>query len=375
MKELKSVLLAVFSVVLSVAFMYLLQMFLNTSCIKLLISAISIIGFIAVIILIVQALKKENKRKFIKSQFHAVLLIFSIILIIIGTAYISIYNIAMHEVFGEDLTISEKIEKRKILKQYIKSMKEYSGDIDFYINDLNKEAIDHITIYAPKDIDQDYIDAIKDTFPLAEELVERVYGKIEKDPLKVIFYNKEDWEEIDFINTELVQGFFDGENIYLKGFLDNQLLSYIKQNFIHEYSHYAMDMYVYEHNILSSIPAWFNEGTAEYISIDKDENKFALDYIRNPIDLRELDSDTGFWASLETAIDEEEFYDPYMYSYYMIDSLVDFKGEGVISDILLKLKETDFYEAFKELTGVTIEDYQEVNLPEYVKRKINELGK
>ena len=37
-----------------------------------------------------------------------------------------------------------------------------------------------------------------------------------------------------------------------------------------------------------------------------------------------------------------------------------------LGDIILKSKEIDFYQAFEEIVGVSIEEYQEVNLIEYI---------
>ena len=372
MESLKSILLSVFSVVLSISSVYILQMFLNAQQIKLLLTVMFFTGIILVILSIVQILRKRTRqRKLIKTKFHSFLFIISMFLIITGTAYVSVYNIAMHEVFGDDLTISQKIENRKLLKQYNKSRKQYNSDIDSYIKGLNEETIEEVSLYYNEDIDPKYPGTIKDTIPLAKKLTDEVYGRIDKEPLKVILYNEENWNNIKEINNELVQGFFDGENIRIKGFLKEQTLWHMKENFIHEYAHYALDMYRYQNNILAPVPSWFNEGVAEYIAVYKNDRVYSLDYIRHPVDLRILHIDEDFWASLEEGIDGEEFYDPYMYSYYMIDSLVDLKGEGVISSIILKSKEMDFYEAFQDVVGVSIEEYQGVNLGEYVREKIN----
>lgn len=371
MKILKFILLAGFSSALSIGVVYLLQMFLNTSGIKVLTLIVIFTGIILIIVSIVGALKNDNKKKNIKTPLNTFLFITSICLIVTGVFRISVYNLAMHEVFGEDLTLSQKMESKKLLKQYNKDRKKYEEDIVLYIKDLNGDVINDITLYYNGKIDREYVDAVKESVPKAEELIEKIYGEMEKEPLKVIFYNEEDWNKLTHINTELVQGFFDGENIFMKGFLKDQPLTDIKENFIHEYSHYAMDMYRYQHNILSSVPLWFNEGVAEYISLYDKNRTYSLDYLRYPIDLRELDNDDNFWNSLEEGIEGEKFYDPYMYSYYMIDSLTDLKGEEIIPSIILKSKEMDFYQAFEEEAGVSIEEYQRVNLDEYVKRKIN----
>lgn len=372
MRILKSILLAILFTTFGIGSMYALQMVLNGDQIKILVTAAFFIAIILLVLSLVQILrKKKTSSEFIKTKFDVFLFVLSILLITTAWGYTSIYNISMYEAFGNDMTMSEKLENRKILKHYIKGRKKYNNDLSSYLKGLNKETRDHVTIYSLKDMDASYVETIKESIPLADELIERIYGKIEKDPVKVIFYNKEDWKKIDFINGELVQGFFDGENIYLRGYLEEQPLWHMEESYIHEYGHYAMDMYCYQNDISNSFPAWFKEGVAEYSAVYKKDRTYSLDYLRYPIDLRELNSDEEFWAAIDEAIESGTFYDPYMYSYYMIDSLVDLKGEEVISNLILKSDEMDFYQAFEEEAGVGIEEYQEVNLAEYVKMKID----
>ena len=373
MRIIRSFLLSVLSIVFGVGSIYILEMFLNEGQIKFLIGGIFFIAIIIVIVFSISILRKKTKqKKFIKTKLDAFLLIMSIFLIIAGSSYISIYNIAMYEVFGDNLSISQKIENRKILKNYNKGRKKYDEDIASYIKGLDREKIGHVSLYYGDDIDGDYPQTIKESIPLAEELIENIYGELNKDPLKIVFYNEENWNKIEEINTELVQGFYDGDSIRIKGFLKDQSLWHMEENFIHEYAHYALDMYRYQNNILSPIPSWFNEGICEYIAAYKKDRDYSFDYIKYPVDVRELETDEEFWDSLEEAIALEEFYDPYVYSYYMIDSLVDLKGEDIITNIILRSKQTEFYEAFKEEVGVGIEEYQKVNLVEYVNKKIQE---
>lgn len=371
MKTLKNVLLSIISMVLGIGIIFFIQLFLNSEEIKLLMGIIFLVFILLGLFSMIRSITgKATNRKFIKSGIEKFLFIFTICIIVIGGIYISIYNIAMHEVFGRDITFSQKVEKFKGLNKSIAITKDYNNDISSYIEKLNKEDVDYISIYYDEKIDKEYIETIKETIPLAEKLTQDIYGDLERDSLKIIFYSDISQFKFRGFESDLVQGFFDGDNIHIKNFLKDQPLWHVEEHFIHEYSHYAFSIYLYQNNILKPLPTWFDEGIAEYTAVYEKNRIYSLDYLRNPVDLRKLSTTEDFMNSFGSDIGTEDFYDPYIYSYYMIDSLVDLRGKEFITDIILKSKERDFYEAFEEIVGVSIEEYQKVNLVEYINEKI-----
>ena len=84
------------------------------------------------------------------------------------------------------------------------------------------------------------------------------------------------------------------------------------------------------------------------------------------MELQKLETSEEFSQALEKGQNIEDFYDPYVYSYYMIDSLVDLKGKEIITDLILESKDGNFYESFEKLVGVDIKSYQKVDLVEYI---------
>ncbi len=367
MKKLKTVFLSTIFMVLGIGIIFFLELILNEKQIKQLIVLRFLIILVLVIFTFMQMTnKKDKEKKFFKNRIEGFIFICIISIIGIGSGYLSVYNIAVYEVFGNNLNFSEKIEKFKGLKSSIESKKEYDKEIYSYIEDLNKEKIDYIEIYYDNKIKMEYIEIIKATIPVVEKLTDNIYGNLERAPLKVIFYSDIDKFKMDGFESELVQGFYDGENIHIKDFQEDQPLWHVEDNFIHEYAHYAFRNYLYQREIVKPPPSWFDEGIAEYIAAYEEGREYSLEYLRNPIDLRELYTSEDFMKSFGSEMGTEDFYDPYMYSYYMIDSLVDLKGEGFITAIILKSKEIDFYQVFEEIVGVSIEEYQEVNLIEYI---------
>lgn len=371
MKTFKNVLLSIISMVLGIGIIFFVELFLNEGQIKFLIVMTFLIFIGLALFTMIQSIAgKVTKIKLIKSRTEKFLFAFTICIIVVGGTYISIYNIAMHDVFGKDITFYEKVEKFKGLNKSTKVTKDYNNNIASYIEELNKEDIDYISIYYDDMIDREYIKTIKTTIPLAEELTRDIYGDLEMDPLKIIFYSDVNQFKVHGFESDLIQGFFDGENIHIKNFLDDQPLWHVEENLIHEYAHYAYRMYLYQNRILKPLPAWFDEGVAEYTAVYKKDRIYSLDYLRNSVNLKELSTTEDFMNSFGSEVGTEGFYDPYIYSYYMIDSLVHLNDMEFITDIILKSKEIDFYEAFEQLVGVSIEEYQRVNLIEYVDEMI-----
>ena len=135
MKKLKSFILAILAVIIGVALIFIIELFLNGSQIKLLIKIGSLIMILFSIFVIFQLTSKKSKRLgLFKSRFYSLLIIIVILVSFSGGFYISVYNIALHSAFGNELTVSEKIEQFKSLRSSIKLKKDYDLTVNAYLD-------------------------------------------------------------------------------------------------------------------------------------------------------------------------------------------------------------------------------------------------
>lgn len=373
MKGFKGTLLPVLFTILSLILIFTLELFLNIEETKILISIIFTISLILIIYGLVQIIVGKPKSKFLRGRRSGFLLIGFVFMFFIFTLNITAFNISIYEVFDGEFTALEKIDMYKTLTTASKEMKEYDAYIESYVKELNVDKINYIELYYDDEINIEHVNTIKETIPLAEESLEEIFGSLEKEPLKLIFYSDEEkFQQGRFknagFNVDLVQGYFDGFNIHIKQFMDEEPLWEIKHHLIHEYSHYIYYNYLTKNNIYTHLPVWFSEGIAEYAAYSEANMEYYLGDLANSIDLRQLQTTEEFSQALEEGQDMDKFYNPYTYAYYMVDSLVDMKGKKVIRDLILKSKDMDFYEAFESIIGVGIEEYQNVNLVEYIEK-------
>lgn len=371
MKRLKATLLSFAFILLFLGLIFIGELYLNAQQTETLALIIFILSSILFLYGLIQIIMGDSRFKLLKGRVNGFIIMSSAAIFFIGFMFISSFNMGLYGAFQKEFTPMEKLAMYKTLNISLKEKNTYNMEIDSYVSGLNKEKINFISIFYDDEIDLEHIDKIKDTIDLAEDLTENVFGDFKKEPLKLIFYGEEEKFKIDEFNSDLVQAYFDGENIHIKKFSNHQSLEEVEENFIHEYSHYAYDLFLLENDIFTSLPTWFNEGVAEYTVLYKGDRDYDLQYLENPVKLTSLETTSAFSQALEKGQDPEKFYNPYMYSYYMIDSLVEEKGIDFIKDIILRSKDIGFYQAFEEIVGVGVEEYQDINLVEYINNKAN----
>lgn len=197
-----------------------------------------------------------------------------------------------------------------------------------------------------------------------------MFGDVEKENLKIILYSNEKDFQNNGRGLNHISGLYDGMNGIHINCSKAQPQWMFEEIFMHEYTHYIYDLYLTQKDISKEIPQWFTEGVAEYIKYNETIVEYSPPFLQTTEKFKNMDTNEDFQN-----LSKNEQYDPYMQSYFAIYTLINREGENVISDILLKTKKMDFYEAFSERVGMNIEDFQEIYLEEYIKdlnKRINE---
>ena len=123
-----------------------------------------------------------------------------------------------------------------------------------------------------------------------------------------------------------------------------------KDNLFHEYTHYAIDRFIEDNNMdKNSLPLWFEEGICEYITTNDIYFDKELEYIS----LKNLETHEGFnneISNLEANIYEQ--------SKLAVLKIVNEKGEKVLKDMILSLKDKDFEAVMQEYMNCSFEEFE-----------------
>lgn len=360
-KILKQVSFSIVTILLITIFIIIIQLFLKSDQENMFL----LLSFLMIVIITIGIISKRIKISFLQGRFGAVLLVLIVIFICINIVILTMFNMALSDVLGKELTASEKLGFYKESFDRAIKRNNYTEKINVYSESMNNEEFEYITFYFNDNIDKKYINAAKKSLSKAEDSTEEILGNLEKENLKVILYdNDEEFKQ----NTDIaydIYGFYDGiDTIHLdmSKYEDALQPMYIfEDSFIHEYSHYIWRLYIDENDLNHDMPLWFEEGVAEYIK----NTGVLVEYPEGSmIKMEELNKMNTQEDFLRLMIDKD--YDPYSQSYYAIDSLIEMKGINIITDILNKSKERDFYEAFSIATGMEVEEFQNIFIPKYI---------
>ncbi|MBQ3420481.1 MAG: collagenase [Romboutsia sp.] len=123
-----------------------------------------------------------------------------------------------------------------------------------------------------------------------------------------------------------------------------------KDNLFHEYTHYVIDRFIEDNNMdKNSLPLWFEEGICEYITTNDIYFDKELEYIS----LKNLETHEGFnneISNLEANIYEQ--------SKLAVLKIVNEKGENVLKDMILSLKDKDFEAVMQEHMNCSFEEFE-----------------
>ncbi|WP_438653891.1 tetratricopeptide repeat protein [Romboutsia sp.] len=134
--------------------------------------------------------------------------------------------------------------------------------------------------------------------------------------------------------------------------------SSFKDHLFHEYTHYAIDIFLEDNNIdKNSVPLWFEEGICEYTTGNDIYFGKDLEYIS----LKNLQTYKGFnneIGNLQANIYEQ--------SKIAVLKIVNEKGENVLKDMILSCKDKDFKTVIQEYINCSFEEFEN-NLQLYIK--------
>jgi hypothetical protein len=213
------------------------------------------------------------------------------------------------------------------------NIQDFSGGRIYYENNLENRNI--------KLIDESIQKGVNDS--------NKYFGQAKLYPLKIVVFSTTEEYKKAFINVQLSEGHYDTYAIYLS------LEDITPYKLIHEYTHFKMESFCRDKGIaFLAIPAWFDEGIAEYISFQYRRDKADIVSLNKLIDFRELRAHPGFQKA------NNEGYNVYFQSYLGIKKIVELKDEKCLQNILLDSKKMDFDSAFVKNTGISIEELQKL---------------
>ncbi|MGI2329138.1 hypothetical protein [Planococcus sp. YIM B11945] len=137
---------------------------------------------------------------------------------------------------------------------------------------------------------------------------------------------------------------------------------------LHEYSHHQSDLYSRKHGLADTrLPAWFEEGIANYLA-GETSDWYELEDVEI-IDFHLLDQYYQFPDTFTRN------FDPYAQSFLAVESLVRSYGEEVLKTFLPAKLPSEFYDLLKEITGMTLSDFQATFLDEMIEENKTEQNK
>jgi len=367
---LKQILFSIISIILITITIFTIQLFLNSGQENIFL----LVSFLIVAIITIGIISKRIKINFLQGKFGKVLLVLIVIITCVNIVILTMFNMALSDVVGKELTASEKLKFYKDSFDRANKRNNYTEKINSYSESMNNEEFKYITFYFSNKIDKKYVNAAKKFLSKSEDSTEKILGNLEKENLKVILYdNDEEFKQ----NTDIaydIYGFYDGIgtiHLDMSRYEDALQPMYVfEDSFIHEYSHYTLDLYIDKKDLNHDMPLWFEEGVAEYIKNTGVLVEYPQDSTIKMEKLNKMNTQEDF---LRLMIDKD--YDPYGQSYYAIDSLIEMKGKDIVTDILKESQQKDFYEAFSICTGMEIEEFQDVFMTMYIEnyeRKVDE---
>lgn len=344
MKSIKHILFSMLTFVFVTSLFYVLSLFISIEEQKLFVSLSILILLAMFLYSLVCFITGNSKMVFIKGRFRAFIFMVLIPLLAINFVLISAANAVAMEQYGRSVSVAKKIEFHSVI---IKNIIERNIEKTNMMK-MNQKTYGEITFYYNDTINpQESIEIIRGAHLKAEEATNQLFGKTSNANINVIFKSKEQLNSKSELKN--ISGLYEmGNEIFIIPYNGvNEKWRY-EELFMHEFTHYRLNVFMNENKIRAYIPHWFNEGIAGYIGYDGSNVMLSLDKVQ---DFRKLDTAEGFEAAREVS-------DPYLQSYYAVDKIIKMKGNGVINSILLSSREKEFYEAFRSVVGVNIETFQ-----------------
>ncbi|TWT01777.1 collagenase [Planomicrobium sp. CPCC 101079] len=259
--------------------------------------------------------------------------------------------------------LEEKTQEELTYFQSIKMLVNTNFDsaAERHLKETNlQEDHHHVSIYYESDF-SNLLPLTKETLDWAMERNEELFGELDEQDLDIIvFENEEDISQLSDLKN--ISGFYSeferllGIIYYNKESVldgDELALYRFQKNILHEYTHYAFERKIDKTKADDSTlyPVWFHEGIAEYVGNDtfRVEHSYYQD-----VPLEELTTHDQ-WQKARF-IDKANVYEQ---SYFAIKYLVDRYGEESLNELVESVGKTgDFEKSFKQLTGMTVLEFE-----------------
>lgn len=205
-----------------------------------------------------------------------------------------------------------------------------------------------ISIYYHRGEDGRDISLIENSVEDAKSHGDGILGATRAYPLSIILFSSTDEFHSRFTNV-----YKDAAANY--GFGTMCLSSDIINRYviIHEFNHYIFDCFCKDKKIDDqNIPAWFQEGLAEYSAYSSMKVTFKAE------PLKKLKSFKGLNTPEDITDAVADGYDVYTQSHMAVVKIISTNKGNVIQDILIQCRSMNFYQALKKTTSESIEDIE-----------------
>ncbi|GKW47329.1 lipopolysaccharide assembly protein LapB [Planococcus sp. NCCP-2050] len=198
---------------------------------------------------------------------------------------------------------------------------------------------------------KDEIDKVDALLEQEKERIDKFFGNESTGELTIVFHD-------DFDTLSEASGIEDA-----LGYYDyyTQEIHLVPDEYswditlLHEYSHHQSHVYSQEQMLSETrLPAWFEEGTAEYLA-GESSDWYEMEEVE-PIDFHLMDHNFTFHDTYTRN------FDPYVQSLLAVESLADAYGEDQLKSFLAAKMPSEFYKMLEETTGMTLVEFQETFL-------------
>jgi tetratricopeptide (TPR) repeat protein len=228
------------------------------------------------------------------------------------------------------------------------------GPIEMQIATKNMKftKLNNITYYYSNksDGEKPTLDYIKNCINEGKNETTKIFGQTSVNSLNIVrFSTLESFGKTFNINPQENVSLYFGRSIYIPS------ENFYQYAFVHEYTHYKMDLFCSDKGLrIFNIPQWFQEGVAEYACSPFYGQKYSNPKLNKVQDYRKMDDNKGIKES------QAQGYDAYMQGYLAVKKIIQLKGQNSIQNILINTKTMNFYDAFKKVVGLSIDDFQKL---------------
>jgi hypothetical protein len=210
------------------------------------------------------------------------------------------------------------------------------------------------TFYFQKQLNNSAVNAYEKGIQAESEDYQQLFGDVHSARLSVIFYsNASSDDSVDAVGT-----YYPKDNSIVinsqekQGNFNQEEVSSVSA---HEYNHYLLYQFLHQNHIPSTkIPAWLEEGMARYTenrSTGYDLSEGSLGgYKLIPFEKLESEKEWKSYLGIDN-------YNAYQQSGVLVAYILNTNGSNSIHNLLIKLKNESFDQAFKETTGKDFKSY------------------